>query len=324
MRNAFADAISRLAETDPRVVLLSGDIGNRLFDAFKQRFPERFFNCGVAEANMTGMAAGMAMCGLRPFTYTITPFATTRAMEQIRVDVCYHNVPVTIVGTGSGLSYASLGPTHHSCEDVAMLRSLPNMTVVCPADAAEVRQAVAAVMTMEGPAYLRLGKKGEPTVHQQDPQFRIGKAILVRPGNDVCLLGTGNMVAVAVDAAAALQSAGVSAAVYSMHTVKPLEETLLAEVFRRFPLVAVVEEHSRLGGLGGSIAEWLAAQRVPAGRLLSFGTPDAFLGELGNQQHARELCGLTAAAIAQRVAEERGGVNNPEADASGSTRSSVG
>ena len=165
MRNAFAEAIAEAAATDKRVVLLSGDIGNRLFDAFKDKFPDRFYNCGVAEANMTSMAAGMAMCGLRPFTYTITPFATTRVMEQIRVDICYHNVPVAIVGTGSGLSYASLGPTHHSCEDVAFLRALPNMTVICPADAAEVRRAVAAVLEIAGPVYLRLGKKGEPTVH---------------------------------------------------------------------------------------------------------------------------------------------------------------
>ncbi len=305
MRNAFADAITRLAETDPRIVVLSGDIGNRLFDGFKQRFPERFFNCGVAEANMTGVAAGMAMCGLRPFTYTITPFATTRAMEQIRVDVCYHRVPVTIVGTGSGLSYASLGPTHHSCEDLAMLRALPEMTVLCPADAAEVRQAVAAVLAIDGPAYLRLGKKGEPAVHQEPPRFSIGKAILLRPGRDVCILGTGNMVAVAIDAAGILQAADVSAAVFSMHTVKPLETALLADVFQRFPLVAVVEEHSRLGGLGGSIAEWLATQRPPAGRLLSFGTPDAFLGELGSQQLARQRCGLTAEAIARQVLEMR-------------------
>ncbi len=305
MRNAFADAITRLAETDPRIVVLSGDIGNRLFDGFKQRFPERFFNCGVAEANMTGVAAGMAMCGLRPFTYTITPFATTRAMEQIRVDVCYHRVPVTIVGTGSGLSYASLGPTHHSCEDLAMLRALPEMTVLCPADAAEVRQAVAAVLAIDGPAYLRLGKKGEPAVHQEPPRFSIGKAILLRPGRDVCILGTGNMVAVAIDAAGILQAADVSAAVFSMHTVKPLETAMLADVFQRFPLVAVVEEHSRLGGLGGSIAEWLATQRPPAGRLLSFGTPDAFLGELGSQQLARQRCGLTAEAIARQVLEMR-------------------
>lgn len=302
MRNAFAGAITECAAADPRVVLLSGDIGNRLFDAFKERFPDRFYNCGVAEANMTGVAAGMAMCGLRPFTYTITPFATTRALEQIRVDVCYHNVPVVIVGTGSGLSYASLGPTHHSCEDVALLRALPNMTVVCPADAAEVRCAVTAAIQIAGPVYLRLGKKGEPAVHDQDPHFVIGKGIVLREGRDVCLLGMGNMVATALEAGALLETGGVSARVVSVHTVKPLDENLLREAFQRFPMVAVVEEHSRIGGLGGAIAEWLAAQSPhPPGRLVTFGTPDVFFDESGGQGHARERSGLTAVAVAERL-----------------------
>jgi transketolase len=305
MRNAFAAAVTALAEADRRVALLAADIGNRLFDRFKEQFPDRFYNCGVAEANMTSMAAGMAMCGLRPFTYTITPFATVRALEQIRVDVCYHNVPVTIVGTGSGLSYASLGPTHHSCEDVALMRALPNMTVICPADAAEVRQAVAAVAGLRGPAYIRLGKKGEPAVHLDPPPFTIGKGIIVCEGADVCFLGLGNMVSVAMDAADVLRAQGTSARVVSMHTVKPLDEELLDRVFLDFPIVAVVEEHSRIGGLGGAVAEWLAAGQRDAKGLLLFATPDAFLGEAGSQQYYRERLGLTAESIAGRILEAR-------------------
>src|SRR6185437_5126918 len=134
MRNAFADELTKLGRADPRVVMLSGDIGNRLFDKFKAACPDRFYNCGVAEANMMGVAAGMAMSGLKPVAYTITPFVTTRCLEQIRVDVCYHNVPVTVVSVGAGMAYASLGPTHHACEDIALLRALPNMKIVCPAD----------------------------------------------------------------------------------------------------------------------------------------------------------------------------------------------
>ena len=306
MRNAFAAAITELAAADPRVVVLSGDIGNRLFDAFRDRFPDRFYNCGVAEANMTSVAGGMALCGLRPFVYTITPFVTTRVMEQIRIDLCYHHVPATIVGTGSGLSYASLGPTHHSLEDVAMLRALPNMTVVCPADATEVGLALAAVLKIDGPAYIRLGKKGEPAVHRQVPALVIGKGITIREGNDVCLLGLGNMVATAVETAALLESGGVSARVVSMHTVKPLDEELLGEAFRRFSIVAVVEEHSRIGGLGGAVAEWLAArQPKPAGRLMAFGTPDEFLCESGSQRHARRHCGLLPDMIAAAIAAAR-------------------
>jgi transketolase len=304
MRNAFAATITELAALDKRIVLLSGDIGNRLFDGFKERCPDRFYNCGVAEANMTSMAAGLALCGLRPFTYTITPFGTTRAMEQIRIDACYHNVPVTIVGTGAGLSYASLGPTHHSCEDVALLRSLPNMTVLCPADAAEVRQAIAAVLTLDGPAYIRLGKKGEPNIHREPPNFVIGKGLVIREGSDVCLLGMGNMVATALDAAATLAAAGVSARVVSMHTVKPLDRDLLAQAFAKYPVVAVIEEHSRIGGLGGAVAEWLTSQETPPrGQLLAFGTPDRFPDKAGSQKHLRHEYGLTAEAISHAVGD---------------------
>src|SRR6202453_611918 len=153
MRNAFAKKITELAKKDERIVLLSGDIGNRLFDDFKASCPTRFYNCGVAEANMMGMAAGLALSGLRPVCYTITPFLTYRCMEQIRVDVCYHHVPVVIVGTGSGLSYASLGATHHSCEDMGMLRLLPGLSVVAPADEVEVRGSLEAALASKDPCY---------------------------------------------------------------------------------------------------------------------------------------------------------------------------
>ncbi len=302
MRNAFAATITELASTDDRIVLLSGDIGNRLFDAFKEHHPSRFYNCGVAEGNMTGMAAGLAMCGLKPFTYTITPFGTTRVMEQIRIDVCYHNLPVTIVGTGSGLSYASLGPTHHSVEDVAFLRAIPNMTVVCPADVEEVRAALVAILKIDGPVYLRLGKKGEPIVHKERPAMVIGRGLTVREGSDVCILGLGNMVATSLETAALLEGLGVSAKVVSMHTPKPLDGELLCEVLSRFAIVAVVEEHSRIGGLGSAVAEWAAAREArTTARLMSFGTPDLFLPETGGQKYLRKRFGLTPEVISQEI-----------------------
>ncbi len=301
MRNAFAAEITELAAADPRVVLLSGDIGNRLFDPFKGRFPERFFNCGVAESNMMGMAAGMALCGLRPVTYTITPFTTTRCLEQIRVDVCYQNVPVVIVGVGSGLSYAANGGTHHSCEDIAMLRVLPNMTVVCPADAMESQAALRAALGHGGPVYLRMGKKGEPRIYDAVPNLRIGKAIIVRPGSDLCLLSTGTILPVVLAAAAELARDQISAQVVSMHTVKPLDEALLSEVFSTFSAVLTVEEHSILGGLGGSVAEWLADQPRLRARLRRVGTSDTFLHKAGEQDYARACFGLTASRIAAQA-----------------------
>jgi len=304
VRNAFAAEITALAAEDPRVVLLSGDIGNRLFDTFKERYPDRFFNCGVAEANMVSVAAGLALCGLRPVTYTIASFMTTRCFEQIRVDVCYHHLPVVIVGVGAGLAYAANGGTHHACEDIAILRVLPEMTVVCPADAEEVRLAVRAAMACRGPVYLRLGKKGERPVHAAPPAFRLGEGIVLRRGTDVCLLGTGNMVAVAQEVADRLAAAGRSAEVVSLHTVKPLDDALLTRICADFPLVATLEEHSVLGGLGGSVAEWMADRGRVRAKLLRFGTPDRYLHEAGDQEYAREVFGLTAEKIAARILAE--------------------
>ena len=301
MRNEFAAELSAIAAEDDRVVLLSGDIGNRLFDKYKARFPDRFYNCGVAEANMMSVAAGMAMCGLRPITYTITPFTTTRCFEQIRVDVCYHNVPVIVVGVGAGLSYAGNGATHHSCEDIALLRMLPNMTVICPGDAWEVRAAMRACLQQNGPAYIRMGKKGEPLVHDGMPDFEIGKAIVMRPGSDVCLLSTGNLLPNVLQAADELGKQGVSAQVVSFHTVKPLDRELLDRVFSQFWVVATVEEHSIMGGLGGAVAEWLSDRDSQKARLLRIGVADKFLHAAGEQEYAREYFGLTPGAIAGKT-----------------------
>lgn len=292
MRNAFAREITRLATEDPRVVLLSGDIGNKLFDDLKAAAPGRFMNCGVAEANMTGVAAGLATQGFRPFTYTITPFATVRCLEQIRVDICYHNLPVVVVGTGAGLSYMELGPTHHSCEDIGLLRLLPNMSVVCPCDPVEVGLALRAAMTQDGPVYIRLGKKGEPKLHSTVPDFKIGKAITLREGDDCCILATGNMVASALEVGRALEAQGISTRVESMHTVKPLDLELLASLKGRYGVVATMEEHSLLGGLGASVAEWASDQAERPFRLIRFGTEDRFLEVVGTQEYGRELSGL--------------------------------
>lgn len=302
MRNAFARELNELAAADERIVLLSGDIGNRMFDSFKERFPTRFYNCGVAEANMMGVAAGLAMNGLRPVVYTIVPFVTTRCLEQIRVDVCYHNVPVTIVGVGGGLSYAGLGATHHSCEDIAFLRVLPHMSVVCPGDAVETRLALRAALQHGGPVYIRIGKKGEPVIYTQEPAFAIGKAIRLRPGTDATLLSTGNMLPTALAVADILAQQNMSAGVTSFPTVKPLDEATLDDAFAKSALVVTMEEHSVLGGLGGAVAEWRADHPDGPARLLRIGTPDTFLHEGGNQQHARRRLGLDPEAIANRIA----------------------
>lgn len=311
MRNLFADELTRLGQQHPELVLLSGDIGNKLFDKFKAACPGRFYNCGIAEAGMMSMAAGLALCGLRPVVYTIAPFTTTRCFEQIRVDACYHKLPIIIAGTGAGLSYAELGPTHHSCEDLAILRTLPDMTLLAPCDPLELRELLSQALHLPGPCYLRLGKKGEPLLHplpQADPPgleptpIRIGQAAALRHGRDLCLIGTGPLLGEVLQAAALLEQQGHSVHVESFHTVKPLDTQALSRIFQQFPFVAVIEEHSRIGGLAGGIAEWKVATQT-GGRLLSLGVDDVFMHEVGSQQYARTRFGLTGPHIAARVQE---------------------
>jgi transketolase len=302
MRNAFADEITSLAAADPSIVLLSGDIGNRLFDRFKEIAPDRFYNCGVAEANMVGVAAGMAMCGLRPVAYTITPFITYRVIEQIRDDLCYHHVPVVLVGTGSGLRYASLGATHHSLEEMAMLRALPGITVLAPADALELRACLRDSLELGGPVYMRIGKKGEPVLHDRQPEHGIGCHFILREGSDVCILAAGVIAANAVEAAQLLGAQGISARVVSVPTVKPLDTRLLEQCFNAYELVASVEEHGLIGGFGAAIAEWYADRETPPlGRLVRIAAEDTFMHVAGETEYAQEHFGISPHAIVRRI-----------------------
>ena len=299
MRNAFIRGLTALAERDDRVVFLTGDLGYKLFDDFAERFPGRFLNAGVAEQNMVGVAAGLALEGFRPFVYSIATFATLRCLEQIRDDVCYNGLAVTVVGVGGGFSYGANGPTHHATEDLAVMRALPNMTVVAPGDPVEAELAVAALP--DTPTYLRLGRAGDPVVHQLPPEFRIGRAITVREGDDCALLSTGGMLPTAVEAAELLAGRGIAARVVSMHTVKPLDEDAL-ERSRRTRLTVTLEEHSRVGGFGSAVSEWMAANNG-SGPLLSIAAEDAFANEVGDADSLRRRNGLDAESIARRVVE---------------------
>jgi transketolase len=301
MRNAFAKAVTDLSDVYPELVMMTGDIGNRLFDKFKDKSPNRFYNCGVAEANMTGVASGLAASGLRPITYTITPFNTVRCLEQIRLDICYPNLPVIVVGTGAGLSYAGLGATHHSMEDVAILRTLPNMHIVCPADSVEVRLAVKDALRLGRPTYIRLGKKGEPVIHEADPEFIIGRGVTVRKGVDVAILSVGNMLGPALKSAEQLQKKGITTQVVSLHTVKPLDDELLGALFEEKELVIVVEEHGLIGGAGSAVLEWGNVKRADLRKLICIGGPDRFLFACGDQKEAREQLGLTAENITYKI-----------------------
>jgi len=302
MRNAFADELGNICKTNSKVIMLSADIGNRLFDNFKLNFPDRFYNCGVAEANTIGLTAGLSLSGFHPIAYTIAPFITFRCIEQIKIDLCYHNFPAIIVGVGAGLSYASLGATHHSCEDIGILKTLPNMTIICPGDAYEVRAALRAALKHPGPVYLRLGKKGEPLIHSQIPEFTIGKGIVIREGNDICILSTGTILPTAVEVAKKLQEQNITTKLVSLHTVKPLDVELLSQITKKFKLIITLEEHSIIGGLGSSIADWVMDHASNSQtKLLRFGTPDRFSQTTMGRENAHRTFGLTPEAIINKI-----------------------
>ncbi len=262
MRTAFVEALCEVAARDERIWLLCGDLGYSVLEVFTNRFPKRYVNVGVAEQNMTGLAAGLALSGQIVFTYSIANFPVMRCLEQIRNDVCYHNLSVKIVAVGGGLAYGAQGYTHHGVEDVAVMRVLPNMTVVAPGDPVETRLAVRAIVAQSGPCYLRLGKAGEPIVHQTPPPFRLGSAIEVRPGADVTLVSTGGVLELTLQASKQLAEQGCSAQVLSMHTVQPLDEVAILTAARRTRHIITVEEHG-LGGLGSAVAEVLAQAGNP-------------------------------------------------------------
>jgi transketolase len=285
MRTAFIRTLTDLASRDDRINLIVGDLGFGVIEPFADTYPRQFTNAGVAEQNMTGVAAGMALCGKIVFTYSIANFPTLRCLEQIRNDVCYHNVNVKVVSVGGGLGYGSLGVTHHATEDIAVMRSLPNMTVVAPGDAIEVELATRALAAQPGPAYLRLGRSGEPRVHHSEIDFQIGKAITVREGEDVCLIAAGGLLFNAIESAELLSRKGIEARVLSMHTIKPLDIEAILAATRETQAIFTIEEHSILGGLGSAVAEVLAESAERKVVFKRLGLPPTFTNEVGNQDY---------------------------------------
>ena len=292
MRNAFANSITDLARKNDRIVLLSGDIGNRLFDDFKQNYPNRFFNCGVAEAGMTGISAGLASSGLLPVTYTISTFNTLRCIEQIKLDICYPCLPVVIVGTGAGLSYAKLGATHHSTDDIGMMRLLPNIRILCPADSIEVRHALESAIFSKRPTYIRLGKKGEKKVHDDNKSLGEGKSIVVREGEGIAIIGVGNTVQLGLEVVVELEKKGKKPNLTSLYSVKPLDEEMLDELFRNFEKIVILEEHFYMGGACSTILEWGATRGKDLTKIKGFGLPNKFFSPTSSQQMLRYECGL--------------------------------
>lgn len=298
MRDAFMAELLLAARRDPRIMLVVGDLGFGVVDTIANELPQQFLNAGVAEQNMLGMAAGLATCGYTVFVYSIANFPTLRAVEQIRNDVCYHNLDVKVVSVGAGVSYGTLGYTHHAVEDLAILRTFPHMRVLCPADPYEAQTAVHECLANRGPAYVRLGKNGEPVLHGSRPGT-LTRPIALREGTDVVLAGVGAVVAECLAAADLLAAEGVSAEVVSCPTVKPFDTAWVGDA-RESRLIVTVEEHTLHGGFGSVILEAanLLSAKVPVLRL---GMREDRLSDIGSGRYLRSRHGLDGSAIACAV-----------------------
>lgn len=300
MRTAFIEALCQAAQQDERVWLLTGDLGYSMLERFSSQFPERYINAGVAEQNMIGVAAGLALAGKTVFVYSIANFPTLRCLEQVRNDVCYHRLNVKIVAVGCGLAYGGHGYTHHGVEDLGVMSLLPHMTVFAPGDPVEARWATRELVRRPGPGYLRLGKAGEPVVHKTEPAFEVGKAVQVVDGAHATLVSTGGMLDTAMKVAALLSARGVALRVLSMPTLRPLDKACICAEARRTRKLITLEEHGP-GGLGTMTGETLAEAGLGIRFLPLRLAPEPTLCA-GSQAYLCERHGLSVDRIADRIA----------------------
>ncbi|MBP1757823.1 MAG: transketolase [Firmicutes bacterium] len=300
-RAAYGEMLLELAASDPDIVVLDADLsGSTMTKGFAKAYPDRFFNMGIAEANMMGVAAGLATCGKKPFANTFAMFAAGRAWEQVRNSIAYPHLNVKVIGSHGGLSVGEDGATHQCIEDLAIMRAIPEMLVLCPCDGNEMRQAVKALVEYNGPAYMRLGRLAVDTVTEgvEGYQFELGKGAVLRPGTDVTIVATGMMVQMSLRAAELLEEEGISARVIDMHTIKPLDGELLLAAARETGAVVTSEEHNILGGLGGAVAEFLS-QNCPV-PVIRHGVEDQF-GRSGKAQLVLEAYHLNPQTIFEKA-----------------------
>ena len=302
MRDHFIKKLCEIAEIDPRIMLVTGDLGFSVFDEYRRRFPRQFINAGVAEQNMTGLATGLALEGRIVFTYSIANFSTLRCLEQIRNDACYHEANVKVVAIGGGFSYGPLGVSHHATEDLAIMRSLPDITVVSPCGYWETIKATQAIVDKPGTCYLRLDKSaGDDSPREEGETFRIGKARVLRNGGDCMIIVTGGILEEVWKTAELLETTGIRAGIVSVHTIKPFDKETIISACRDTNAIITVEEHTLQGGLGGCVAETLIDHGFYPDVFLRIGLEDRFSSIVGSQQYLRQRYGLDAAAIFKRI-----------------------
>jgi transketolase len=301
MRTLFNKILVERAKKDKRIFMILADIGYGEIEPFRDAFPGRWYNCGVAEQNMTGVACGVAMEGNIAITYSIANFPTLRCLEQIRNDVCYHNVNVKIVIIGGGLAYGALGVSHQATEDIAIMRALPNMVVFCPCDFAEAEAGVHAMLDHDGPFYYRCGYKKEPPVHEGPIKLKLGKAIQVREGSDATFIFTGTIGNQVTAAAEELALEGINCRAISMHTVKPIDRAAIVAAAKETGAIITVEEHQMQAGLGSAVAEVLCDEGVAPRKFLRLALPDKYVSKVGGHEWLLDQYGLSAPKIKATV-----------------------
>ena len=310
MRNSFFRALEIFATPD--TILLLGDLGFSVVNKFQEKYPDQLINAGVAEQNMTGLATGLALAGKKVFTYSIANFNTLRALEQIRNDIAYHKLNVTIVSVGGGLAYGSLGISHHATEDIAIMRAIPDMTVFAPGDTEEAYEITKTIIEKElGPVYLRLGRAGEATLHTKEniKKLKIGNGMPLTEGNakDLAILSTGGMLEIAQDVHDRLKEINVKPSVYSIHTIKPFDKKLIRNIFKNYEYVISMEEHSIIGGLSSTILESLVERgqecpfSVDLRKYIPFALPSEFTSVVGDQEYLRDYYGISPEKIFNKI-----------------------
>lgn len=307
MRDTFVRTLIDLAKEDRNIELITGDLGFGVLKPFWEQLPDQFTNIGIAEQNMTTVAAGMALEGKTVFTYSIGNFPTLRCLEQIRNDCAYHKANVKIVCIGGGFVYGSLGMSHQATEDLAILRALPDVVVMAPADLVEAEEATKTIAAYPGTCYLRLGRGGEKRIHEKIDNFQIGKAIKVKEGKDIVMFSAGAIFEEVNEAYEILREKGYSPAIYTFPTVKPIDKEVINECSEKFDLIVTCEEHNIIGGFGGAVAEVMAEKRYRKAALLRIGLNDIYATIVGNQKYLRDQYGLSAKKIAERIEEEING-----------------
>lgn len=303
MRNAFIDELVKIAKKDKNVLMMCGDLGYNVLKEFYENMPEQFINAGIAEQNMMSVASALGLEKKKVYVYSIGNFTTLRCLEQIRNDVLYHDSNVKIISVGSGFGYGALGMSHHATEDLGIMRCLPNLTIFTPSDPEEAKKAAELSYNLEKPCFIRLGKGNEPSIHEKDFKMEIGKAIEIIKGTEAAIFVAGPGSIEGLNAAKELNEMGISTALYSFPTIKPIDENLIRECFKNYKVIVTLEEHNIIGGLRSAVAE-IASTQINNAVLRAIGLKDTFASTVGSQEYLREVYKINKNEIIHVITKE--------------------